>query len=579
MNAARSVRVTVVCIAALIALLLPATASASISEYPVPTASSQMYDITAGPDGALWFTERQGNNIGRITTGGDISEFAVPTSGSLPLGITAGPDGAVWFTEEGARQIGRITTGGDISEFGPTASYLWGITAGPDGALWFADAYGGSIGRITTSGDITEYSEGQRPVGITAGPDGALWFTDFYTDRVGRIATDGTITQFSVAGGPFGITAGSDGALWFVENSRDKIGRITTGGSFSEFPITSGAFPIAIAAGPDGALWFTEYGTNEIGRMTTNGDLSEFPIPTADSRPWGIAAGPDGALWFTEQNGNKIGRITTDAEQPQSSTSQDAPAGGTVATNSTTSANDPVGTAVTTPVAGTVTIDEGATTTPDPSGYSLLGQEVQISAPTATAASPLVIQFLLDSSILPAGADQSSVAVFRNGVAIPDCDAGAGGAASPDPCVADRAAVTGGIAITVRTSEASTWNVGLHTAYAFQGFFSPIAAPPTLNPAQAGSAVSLRFSLGGNQGLGIFASGYPRSHQISCDSAATDLGDDAPTAGALSYDRKSQRYTYAWKTSRAWGKPTTCRQFVLRLNDGSTHRANFQFKR
>ena len=77
-----------------------------------------------------------------------------------------------------------------------------------------------------------------------------------------------------------------------------------------------------------------------------------------------------------------------------------------------------------------------------------------------------------------------------------------------------------------------------------------------LNPAQAGSTVTPRFTLGGNQGLGILASGYPRSHRISCDSAATDLGDDAQTTGTLSYDKKSQRYDYAWKTSKAWRSPS-----------------------
>src|SRR6059036_907923 len=44
-------------------------------------------------------------------------EFIVPTARSSPTGITAGPDGALWFTEEGANAIGRITTAGTITEF------------------------------------------------------------------------------------------------------------------------------------------------------------------------------------------------------------------------------------------------------------------------------------------------------------------------------------------------------------------------------------------------------------------------------------------------------------------------------
>jgi hypothetical protein len=39
------------------------------------------------------------NQIGRITTEGTITEYPIPTPDSGPNGITAGPDGALWFTE------------------------------------------------------------------------------------------------------------------------------------------------------------------------------------------------------------------------------------------------------------------------------------------------------------------------------------------------------------------------------------------------------------------------------------------------------------------------------------------------
>ncbi|HEY3187828.1 MAG TPA: hypothetical protein VGJ70_10160, partial [Solirubrobacteraceae bacterium] len=63
-------------IALLVALLAPSAATATITEFPVPAADSAPYAITAGPDGALWFTVLGngvgGGNakIGRITTGG-----------------------------------------------------------------------------------------------------------------------------------------------------------------------------------------------------------------------------------------------------------------------------------------------------------------------------------------------------------------------------------------------------------------------------------------------------------------------------------------------------------------------------
>jgi predicted secreted protein len=75
----------------------------------------------------------------------------------------------------------------------------------------------------------------------------------------------------------------------------------------------------------------------------------------------------------------------------------------------------PVATTVTTPVAGTVTIQS---TTPDaaPSGYTFVGQQVNVTAPDATSANPLVLAFQIDQSVLSAaGVDASTLTVFRNG--------------------------------------------------------------------------------------------------------------------------------------------------------------------
>jgi hypothetical protein len=50
--------------------------------------------------------------------------------------------------------------------------------------------------------------------------------------------------------------------------------------------------------------------------------------------------------------------------------------------------------------------------------------------------------------------------------------------------------------------------------YAFQGFFDPVRNPPALNAQNAGSVIPMKFSLGGNQGLNIFATGSP---QVAAD--------------------------------------------------------------
>lgn len=96
---------------------------------------------------------------------------------------------------------------------------------------------------------------------------------------------------------------------------------------------------------------------------------------------------------------------------------------------------------------------------------------------------------------------------------------------------------------------------------------------------KAGSAVPVKFSLSGDQGLNIFEAGYPKSQQIACDSTATVDGiEQTVTAGSssLSYDATTDTYTYVWKTEKAWAG--TCRQLVVKLNDGTFHRANFKFK-
>src|SRR5262249_22766499 len=81
------------------------------------TPTSELFGITTGPDGALWFTDPGGNRIGQITTSGQVRYFPAPSAQSYPGVITEGPDGALWFTEHVRNEIGRITTSGQLREF------------------------------------------------------------------------------------------------------------------------------------------------------------------------------------------------------------------------------------------------------------------------------------------------------------------------------------------------------------------------------------------------------------------------------------------------------------------------------
>ena len=120
---------------------------------------------------------------------------------------------------------------------------------------------------------------------------------------------------------------------------------------------------------------------------------------------------------------------------------------------------DPVETSVTTPagMTGTITIAEATPTDEPPAGYKILGSQVNVTAPaTATVASPLMMTFRLDASILGTQS-LTSLQIMKNEVVVPDCATSPSTTASPDPCVSKRILVAGDAEITVLTTRASDW--------------------------------------------------------------------------------------------------------------------------
>lgn len=125
-----------------------------------------------------------------------------------------------------------------------------------------------------------------------------------------------------------------------------------------------------------------------------------------------------------------------------------------------------------------------------------------------------------------------------------------------------------------RTSQTVT------VVYDFAGFFSPVDNPPVINTVKAGSAVPVKFSLKGYQGMAIFAANSPSSKQVACEnSAATDAIEETVNAGSsgLSYDSSTDTYDYIWKTNKAWAN--SCRQLTVQLIGGTSHAALFKFKK
>jgi virginiamycin B lyase len=255
-----------------------------------------------GPDNNMWFVST-GNKIGKISPStGEITKYIVPGYGGNTLpklldvihSITVGPNGNLWFTEFNGNKIGKISpVTGNINEYGLSSGRSMPnvIVAGPDGNMWFTAYYGNAISNISPTGVITDYHIptsdilGTLPVSICVGPDGYLWFTEYEGNKIGKISPiTGSISQYNVPSSQAGIsdvTSCSDGNLWFTENKGNKIGKISpTTSDITEYEIpTVGSGVLGITTGPDGNLWFTELQGDKIGKISPmTGDITEYPI-------------------------------------------------------------------------------------------------------------------------------------------------------------------------------------------------------------------------------------------------------------------------------------------------------------
>jgi streptogramin lyase len=293
-----------------------------VTEFVLPTADSRPYQITAGPDGNLWFTESNKGTVGKITPSGVITEYHIRKS-SGPYGITTGPDGNIWFTERyplgesGDTYIGKLTPDGQLTEYRVPTSFAqpWDITTGPDGALWFTEEDVDLIGRVTTDGAFTEYSTGTCcfPTEITSA-GGSLWFTEEQGPAIVRMTTQGGAQVIPYPDGSqlaYGIAAGPDGAVWGTNIIGPNVVRVGRH-SVRQLRVRGSRTGVAgLVTGPDGLLWFTENDSSHVGAIdTSTGATVRYLTLPGGRRPIGIAAGPDGNVWFCEADANRIGRVS-----------------------------------------------------------------------------------------------------------------------------------------------------------------------------------------------------------------------------------------------------------------------------
>jgi len=325
----------------------PASAAGAAGDVTVTAlpglSGEELTQITSGPDGNLWFTERYENAVVKMTPSGEMTKYTEGiTANAWPTSLTTGPDGNIWFAEPnvyvgGMYQVGRITPDGVVTEFPSPIqppSALQSIVSGPDNSIWYVQSLGRRIAKMTMDGEVTTFATGM-PFGtflqsLAVGPDGNLWFTGI--NGIGKMTPTGTVTLYTAglasASVITGITAGPDGNMWIAMPSVNQIAKVDMAGNVTPYStgLTVDASPVGIVAGADGNLWFTGGGSgsvpqvdSSIGRITTSGVITEFPFgPYATNDPSGIAAGSDGNIWAVNILEPSIVRTTTGEAAPNS---------------------------------------------------------------------------------------------------------------------------------------------------------------------------------------------------------------------------------------------------------------------
>lgn len=138
-----------------------------VTSWSVGAPRERVLGLAASRD-AVWFTAGE-NEVGRIGYSGRIKTFSrgIP-SGAFPDAITAGPDGAMWFTELGADAIGKIAANGRVTQF------AWARLA-----VFPSLAAGRTCGGPCVPGGADA---------IVRGPGQTLWFSRPGTDEFGRLS-------------------------------------------------------------------------------------------------------------------------------------------------------------------------------------------------------------------------------------------------------------------------------------------------------------------------------------------------------------------------------------------------------
>jgi virginiamycin B lyase len=327
-----------------------AARGAGVTIFPDPTASAGLAHIVPGPDGALYFTQDNAFEIGRITTAGQISQFPVPESQTTAEVGNAGqgPDeiassgGRLWFLSDTQSRLFAMTTAGQLTEAAdgyttPDGPYVSdpmdGLAASDAGGVWTQARLQDTLRRWSADGSseqdfaLPDNNHSLHP--MTLGPDGRVDFgfqnTDGqYIDIASDSGTGFQSVPIELVDHTYEISSlafSSTGTLWLTEYepspgyfpaSGGAIGSYTPGAASATATSTQqlGAdlVPHSLVAGPGGVMYFAT--TSGLGKISPGGQITLASV--APYHPTDLAMGSDGNLWFVDASANVIGQASPD---------------------------------------------------------------------------------------------------------------------------------------------------------------------------------------------------------------------------------------------------------------------------
>jgi len=287
-------------------------------------------ELTMGPAGGVYFTERWGDRIGRVVPSGSFytSEIAGDV-GCQPSGIvcdlTGG--GTLWYTQRAMGKLTRLTLGGLLFDVlmvqapttqsvSPSSTALSPTTATVAPRLTPGNPFlppGIALAPSTTSGPFTEYEIGDTSTSLrdlAIGPDGTIFVSTEARSIRQFNPTAGTVLYHDLPSdsAAYWVDVDDAGRVWFTESGLARIGRLDpSSGDVIEWTI-AGSQPLGIIAASDGTVWFTDRTGDRVGHLDPATHAVTLYSLVAGTRPTDVTLDASGDVWFVAE-GNWVGRL------------------------------------------------------------------------------------------------------------------------------------------------------------------------------------------------------------------------------------------------------------------------------